>query len=199
MLKRTTLLLAAFAIVLCGTKQSNAQTMQGESVVTVGLGWSLVGALFGNTSNATTFSTPAFLGHYDYALGDKFSLGAAFSYQSMGLNYTNYTYTNNAGVLVTEDIKSTYTRTNIGIRPLFHFGDNSDMDMYAGVRLGYQIWKHSHNSSDATWSEVNVFNSRPTVQPLFGIRYFFTDLIGFNAEIGLGSPYVTMAGINLRF
>jgi hypothetical protein len=200
MMKKTTLLFAICALVIGTSNSADAQKYQGESVVTLGAGYSFVGALFSNIQNSTTFSIPAIVVNYDYAIADNFTIGAAFSHQAMGYRF-DYDYFNASNVYITEEVKSTFTRMNFGVRPLFHFGANDDIDMYTGLRIGYQTWSYNNDSSDPDFDDGGsiLFNARPTVQPLFGVRYFFTQNIGFNTEIGLGSPYVAMAGLNFKF
>jgi outer membrane protein W len=70
------------------------------------------------------------------------------------------------------------------------------------LRIGYQTWAVSNDSNDPFYidgDEAIEVLSRPTVQPLLGARYFFTENIGVNLELGLGSPYVAMVGANFRF
>lgn len=200
MMKKTTLLFAICALLIGTSNNADAQKYKGESVVTLGAGYSFVGALFDAVSTDAT-AAPAILVMYDYAIGDKFTLGAAFSYQSMGYSFDN-TYYSTANVPMTEVVEFKYARMNFGIRPLFHFGNNDDMDWYTGLRIGYQTWAVSNDSNDPFYidgDEAIEVLSRPTVQPLLGARYFFTENIGVNLEVGLGSPYVAMVGANFRF
>src|ERR1700690_3444869 len=93
--KTSTIILAitVLSVSLFKTNSASAQNEKGASVVTAGAGASLVGLLFSaikNTVNRQSgasvniTSTPAILAMYDYAIADKFSLGAAFSYQTFG-------------------------------------------------------------------------------------------------------------------
>lgn len=212
MKKVSMLFVAAIATGLCLVKPQTgyAQNEQGKSVVTAGAGYSLVGALFKSVDNAIGSngtvdlkSTPVICGMYDYALADHFSIGAAFSYQSFTAVYTNAEYTNSQGFTVTGSWKDRVTRMNYAIRPLFHFGDNESFDHYAGVRLGFTNWGFTSDNPDPYYNTTDFypsgFKNRLRVQTLYGMRYFFTDNIGVNLELAIGSPYYMMGGVNFKF
>ncbi|MEO6883355.1 MAG: outer membrane beta-barrel protein [Bacteroidia bacterium] len=208
-MKKTSSLFIGVAIAcfsLFGSQKANAQKEAGQSVVTVGAGQSLVGSLFtiaSSNGNSNLSSTPAILAMYDYGISDKFSLGGAFSYQSFSSSYTNssYTYTNSNGQTVYESSWSDkITRMNYAVRALFHFGENKDFDPYFGVRLGFTNWSASTTNTDPNYNNYGVgIKTLFAPQVLFGVRYFFTPLIGVNAEAAIGSPYFIAGGVNFRF
>ncbi|MBN8702918.1 MAG: hypothetical protein J0M08_07625 [Bacteroidetes bacterium] len=180
-----------------------AQKEKGDIVVTGGASFSLVGLLANlakesvNTSgsSASISVTPGMNVMLDYGVAKVFSLGVAASYQSLTSKYSDY-YDDN-GYYFVGNFKTTISRTNIGVRPLFHFGGTSEnLDMYAGGRISYTLWSVT---GDNTGEFINQFNSRPTFQALVGMRYFFTQNIGFNLEGAIGSPYYAMMGLNLKF
>lgn len=195
------------ALLLCSglTYQSNAQVHEkGQMNLTVGLGYSLIGGLFDiATSGGATqssFVTPVINGMFDYGVADKFSVGGAVSYQAFGYKYKDYfDYYDNNGQAVYADFKETWTCMNIGVRGLFHFGNSDKLGMYAGLRAGYTIWTYKNDYNGRTaYSEPDVSLGAFGAQPLFGIRYFFSDNIGINAEAGLGT-YIVAAGLAVKF
>ena len=212
-MKRTTLILsiAFLSASLFHSTTSKAQNQQGKSVVTVGAGSSLASLLFAflktvNNQSAgyayTLTSTPVIIGAYDYAVADKFSIGAAFSYQTFAVGYTQYTYTNSQNIAITGDFTDRLTRINVGLRPLVHFGDDEHLDNYFGARISYTNWSYSTTNPDPYYDFTGNYSStvKPIkVQVLYGIRYFFTDLIGINGEIAIGPSYYIMGGLNFKF
>ena len=201
MMKKTTLLFAICALLVGTSNSVDAQKYQGESVVTLGAGYSLIGGLIDAIGTDVNVA-PALLVSYDYAISDNFTLGAALSYQPMNYTFDNAYYVGTSITPVEETVKVNVARINIGIRPLFHFGNNDDVDWYTGLRIGYQSWSFKNDSNDPAladdFNDLGVL-SRPTVQPLLGMRYFFTQNIGMNMELTIGSPYIAMIGANFRF
>ncbi|MGQ0828543.1 MAG: hypothetical protein ACT4ON_09130 [Bacteroidota bacterium] len=194
-----------------------AQKKLGESVITVGAGYSILGIASSiNVNNDTNsllhdnfVANPFLVGSYDIGLAEIVSLGLSYSYQSFRYTYDGYSRSrNNAKVRFTDK----FTRTNYGLRLLFHFGKKETVDMYSGIRLGYTVWGIStdndqysdYKPEDAKgavpWAlRVNIKNTHYTGQAIFGIRYFFTKNLGFNWEIGIGPPGLFMLGLNLKF
>ncbi|MFN8714744.1 MAG: hypothetical protein ACK5Z2_17990 [Bacteroidota bacterium] len=209
-MKKGSFIIAIALMLLAGIitpQQVSAQKYQGQSVVTGGVGFSVVGLFFGLIENGLdagteirSTRTPVLIGAYDYGISDRFSVGIAYSYQSLTLKYENYTDLN--GNLVVGSFTDRLTRQNFGLRPLFHFGDNDDLDIYAGLRLSLMRWSYSSDRPDISDNfATNILGgiSPVKVQGLFGMRYFFTENIGFNTELAIGPSYLAMVGINARF
>jgi hypothetical protein len=205
-MKKSIYLAAAVALFLVATpKQASAQKYQGQMVVTAGAGYSVAGILFGlvqdglNTvSTVKSTKTPVIIGGLDYGISDRFSLGAVYSYQGLSASYTSYT--TNSGDTVSGVFKDKLTRQSIGIRPLFHFGDNDDLDVYAGARFSYVFWNYKSSRTDVNVTDFfKGFGSPVKFQAIFGARYFFSPNIGFGMELAIGPTYYVTAGINARF
>ncbi|MCA6362194.1 MAG: outer membrane beta-barrel protein [Bacteroidetes bacterium] len=207
------IILAAAILMIIGVAMPNkaaAQKYQGQSVITGGVGFSLTGLLFSviersldATTDISSTRTPVLIGAYDYGLSDRFSIGVGYTYQSLTLKYDSYYFNGMTDSLVTGNFTDRVVRQNFGIRPLFHFGDNDDLDIYAGVRLSAVRWSYTTDRTDIgtdRWvSDVLGGFSPVKVQGLFGMRYFFTENIGFNTELAIGPSYFAMVGINARF
>ncbi len=152
-----------------------SQKNTGDAVLTVGVSRGLI------------ITEPSFNTAYDFAVANKFSLG-------LGLTYTDCTdQINSAGTL---------TRTNIGLRPLFHFGNNPNWDFYTGFRLGASFWAGSGHENDGGEFSIHVIQPGgsviPTVQTLAGIRYLSSGRVGLNSEIAFGFPYTYSLGISVK-
>ena len=177
-----------------------------KSIISLNGGFSLVGALFDlpdatGTGDVSSFSAPAIQVNYDYYFSSWFTLGAAFSVQFMGIEYTDYYDDFSAD---TWNHKTNVTRLNIGTRALFHYANEGRMDLYSGLRLGLTNWNVSTNnastsydpSQDITFSEGIVFAPQLI---LFGAQGYFTDNIGANFELTVGAPHFFSIGLNYRF
>ncbi|MBT8326089.1 MAG: hypothetical protein KJP21_00110 [Bacteroidia bacterium] len=200
MKKILTLLFIACTLVSFG------QNTQGESVVTVDVGYSLAGNFIKNfidladdDAEVETSLTPVIMVGFDHALTDVFSIGIQGAYQGIGADF-QHEY-NDGGTLVTENVETTINRINVAIRPNFHYGGSENLDMYSGMRIGLQSFGTTHNSKDPDFSALNdLDNSRLSVgATLFGFRYFVTENFGMNMELGVGVPYAVLAGINFKF
>lgn len=198
------ILLVAVATALM-TTSTFAQKEKGKSVVTAGVGYSLVGGLFNAVysgyTDVKTSAVPALNAMYDYALTDKFSIGAAVTYQGFTVKYQGVTnYDANTGDFTYGEVKNTWSRLNVGLRPLLHFGKSENLDMYTGLRIGYSTWSYKSNqyTNYPGYSEVNRVGGI-TFQGLFGMRYFFIPAVGINTEIAIGSPYLFSIGANFKF
>ena len=183
------LFLACLAVILNGTLQ--AQNEDYKSTICVNGGFSLVGSLI-SAVNGQTSSMPAIQATYDYGVAKWFSLGAAVSYQSMKIDYSDVNF---------GDYNTTLKRLNFGMRALFHYANSGKVDLYSGLRLGYTNWNVSSNSTDPEYDPNSVFSGggfAPQVV-LFGFRGYFTDHIGLNSELTAGAPHYFSVGLNYRF
>ena len=168
-------LIAFIAILIFLSPNVSKAQSKDEWVLSTGLGYSVAYELL----NKNGGSGPKYL-NADYGTNDHFSLGVGisrFSIKDGGL----FGNTNLTG-----------RSTNIGTRLLWHFGDNDNLDIYAGLRLGIII----SNFNDISWHEGGLGLSIPRV--LFGVRTYFDNNVGFNFEVGSGLPYIFNGGIVYR-
>ncbi|NNE56051.1 MAG: outer membrane beta-barrel protein [Flavobacteriales bacterium] len=184
-----------------------AQQAEGQSVISGGVGYSLLGAIFsidltGQTSVENT-STPVITAAYDYGITENFSLGASFGWQKMGQNYNDYVWydTDDQGntVEVTEDFEYRLSRTSIGARALFHYGKKENLDLYSGARAAYNLWSVTADSSDPDFLNTNEQVSGVGVQLIaIGGRGYFNENVGAFFELAFGAPYLLAAGISYK-
>jgi len=131
---------------------------------------------------------------------DKFSLGVATAYEKIAFKYTDDQY--NGSTTTKYNYEIGFSRLNIAVRPLFHFGNNDDMDLYSGLRIGTNRWSTIVKSDDPNFDETDITGVNLGafgVQVLFGMRYFFNENIGIQTEIGIGAPYVAEFGMCIGF
>ncbi len=200
------LLLCFIASGMLFSNSINAQREQNQVVVSAGMGYSIGQAIFKGILNAieaggtnTVSSIPIINVMVDYGITENFSLGAAYSFNSFSWSDSSI---DPSGVITSVDLSA--ARHNIGLRPLFHFGNNEKVDLYTGARLGTSIWSLSGSATDSQGNDTGASTDIPagvvTVQALFGVRTYFTDVIGANFEVGIGNaPYFVAGGLSLKF
>jgi hypothetical protein len=207
MKKITLTAILIIGVMLSTGNHAKAQNQKGEFVASAGAGYSVLfavisslGSSSANVTNGTvSISTiPEINTTADYGLSDKFSLGLGIGYQSAtisvnGFNDTANGYTNqNASVSI--------SRLNIGIRPIFHFGSNPNIDFYLGFRVGVSIWSFGVSSTDPNYSFGGKFTGAlPSFQALIGLKGYFSPLVGGHIEFAIGTPYLIEAGVSFRF
>ncbi|MEZ4828597.1 MAG: hypothetical protein R3C61_20275 [Bacteroidia bacterium] len=179
-----------FSVFSAGSLSAQAH-QQGQLGITANVGYSLVSALFqlADISSDQITSIPVVTGMVDYGVADQFSIGGAVSYQSISANDVDINQAN---------VKNTLSCLNIGVRPLFHFGNSDDLDMYAGIRVGYTRWSASTTSTDPAYDPLETYNipGLVSLQPLLGGTYYFGP-VGINGEIGLGT-YIAALGVKVK-
>ncbi|MEM9887800.1 MAG: hypothetical protein AAF849_18035 [Bacteroidota bacterium] len=214
-----------FVLALSISMGLSAQNEDYKNVLTLNIGASLPGTLFdlfdnnnlnefeidvdGQISNVSGQfvgrSAPAIQVNYDYGIVKWFSVGGGLSYQNMGFEIQNLSYLDEDEALQkgVDLVDVGINRINIGIRPLFHYGNNDKLDLYSGFRIGLTSW-----ITDVTASDTNIQNdidSTPfagvnlafQVIP-FALRGYFSENFGINFETGIGAPHYFSLGLNYR-
>ena len=206
-MKRIILLQALlFSIQLLSSSQLLAQEDERPMVISAGVGVSggmgviamrtaEGGLFFPAVYNDVVFkksSTPVVAASIEKGFSKYFSAGAAASYQSYDVAYKF----SNGSVL---DNNDRYQRINIGIRGLAHLSERRDLDSYLGMRVGYTIWSFTTANPDPSYTERKGLGSRPSMQVLYGLKYFIGNY-GMGFEVGLGTaPYLGLANVCYRF
>lgn len=187
--------------------QAMAQSPDYRSTLSVNAGFSAVGSLISVSDNFSdntkSYAVPAIQVTYDKGIQKWFSLGLAASYQAMGIEYKDYEYTQD-GETVSEDFKTSISRLNVAIRPLFHYGNLNRLDMYSGLRVGVTNWSINTQTNDPEYDPENDVSFGNGVNfaaqiILYGLRGYFTDNLGANFELALGAPHYFSMGLNYRW
>lgn len=196
---------AVMAVCVALPKNAEAQKFQGQIVPFGAAGYSVAGIIFTaisdglNAVDVKSSKTPVIIGGLDYGVSDRFSIGAVYTYQGLTAKYNSY-YADTSNVLITGDFKDVLSRQSIGLRPLFHFGDNDDLDVYGGARFSYVWWNYSSSRTDVDWTNIfEGFGSPIKFQAVFGARYFFSEPVGIGMEFAFGPTYYMNIGIHARF
>lgn len=208
--------LTAFVGILCMSTMAFGQAaQQGNVIIDPYYGFPNFGkSLLSTFENATEIDVkgigPAGL-RVEYMLSNKIGLGIDAIYNS-NIVSGNVTSTDSVynGTTDTWDYTSYTTldrrsmqRIRIQARMNFHFTiDNPNLDAYFGVGAGTNNRIRSYTRNGVEQID-NADLGNITLLPFSmrlctGARYYFTENIGANMEIGLGGPVIS-AGLSLKF
>ena len=187
-------LLLAF-VFIASTAIANAQAFKnGDQIVgaTIGLG-SVLYSGSGYTSSVPPLSFTYEKGVKD-GIFDKgvLSIGGYFGYTSASWEY-NYGYGSYGWK---------YSSLILGVRGILHYQliSNNKLDTYAGVMLGYNVVTATATGTASTlYGNTTSASASGIIFPFFvGARYYFTDQISANAELGYGIAYLNL-GLGYKF
>lgn len=136
----------------------------------------------------------------EYMIGETFGLGFDVIYNS---NNIKYNQVDSLNTTILNTYERTMNRLRVQFRFNFHFDvANPNLDTYFGVAAGTntRFRKYYVNGVEST---NDSFTGSGTLIPFSmrvctGMRYYFNQNIGLNAEIGLGGPLVS-AGLSFKF
>ncbi|MBI2257461.1 MAG: hypothetical protein HYU67_01005 [Flavobacteriia bacterium] len=144
-----------------------------------------------------------------YFLNKYISLGIDFYYNQYYVDLTDeyevFDFELQQNVIQTDVYRYIMTRYRGLISGNFYFPTSkSNFDLYGGLGIGFNIRKFDFKENNVSVVEFQeeVENST-SVLPIamrmnFGMRYYFTKNIGFNAEVGIGGALLS-AGLMIRF
>lgn len=186
---------AALSLAFIAPSQVDAQAFeQGNMGLNLGVGVGGYSYGYGGIAGVR----PGFNASFDVGVKDigpgTLGIGAYFGYKSSrntSRYLTNYAY----------DVR--YTNMAIGLRGNYHWNEwhgVDNLDVYAGMMLGYDI---------ATYKDNTVYNgtiygssfsaaNRVAYAGYVGGRYLFTDIFGAYAELGFGFTVLNV-GLTLVF
>ncbi|MBX2965611.1 MAG: hypothetical protein KF845_05655 [Cyclobacteriaceae bacterium] len=109
----------------------------------------------------------------EFFINDAISIGPYLGFTSYNYRWTGYRYK--------------YTFIDIGARGAYHFGKhiplNTDkLDLYGGVILGYTVSSYSGDGQGFS----NPYGSTVRAGIVAGTRWYFTDKVAINGEVGYG-------------
>ncbi len=168
------LLSVSIFIVLAAAISFGQTYKKGDNNLNIGIGPGLAG-IYGS------MDVPSISVGYQVGVHQKFSVGGIVGYSSSSYGYSKYEWT--------------YRYIFIGGRGEYHFidADIENLDLYAGITLGYNI---------VSVTEPSGFNgygySAEGSYLLYGFhaggRYYFTPKIGAFLELGYGVGYIVVGG-----
>lgn len=140
----------------------------------------------------------------EYLLGDRLGLGIDAIYNSNNISFTakdTITDENGNDEIQTNQYDYEMKRLRVHVRLNWHFNiTNPDLDGYFGVGAGTNnrfrnTYQNGTKTDDDNLSNLTLFPV--SARLCLGTRYYFTDNLGLNLELGLGGPVVS-GGLSLR-
>lgn len=94
-------------------------------------------------------------------------------------------------------------RIRIQARAEYHFKaepQKASFDPYMGVAIGYKNTTRRYETNDPTWQPFTQKNdlSHLGLRACMGLRYYVTDQIGANVELGMGGAFL-QGGLSAKF
>lgn len=200
-----TIIMATCALTFVVNQNVNAQVEQGSIIIDPYYGFPNFGKKLADTFVGDSVSSVDVTGigpcglRAEYMVADNFGVGFDFIYNSVGAKGT-YSEYDLGGVQRTYTDKVNMQRFRVQARINYHFVQTDQLDAYVGFGAGTNIRKFTYKSDNPNYVPENASGALipVSVRIALGMRYYFTDNIGLNAELGIGGPVIS-AGISLKF
>lgn len=140
------------------------------------------------------------LARAEYGLSEKIGIGLTGGYSTMSVGYTF----RDLDITKTKEIdyhaKLTWSSPSLGARLNVHFATEEKLDPYFGVGGGWTGHKFTY-SDDSPWSDKYP---SPGFGGFYftigiGLRYYFSDYVGFYTELGWDKTSLLQGGIAVKF
>ena len=207
-------ILTALALFFGVNQQASAQVEQGSMIIDAYYGFPNLGKKLWNAleSDSSTVNSKATgvgpLGiRFEYMIADNLGFGADINYLTNGFDY-DYTiseYNSTTGFFEDNTYTVSYKKTKLRImaRLNYHFVQTDVVDAYVGFGAGYKHKINKFSSTNPNDTE-NELESRLNLIPVsirlcLGTRFFFTDNLGMNLEMGVGGGPLLSAGVSVKF
>ncbi len=207
-------ILTAVALFFGVNQQASAQVETGSIVIDTYYGFPNFGkSLFNAIANdpSTVNSRVTGIGplglRFEYMIADKVGVGADFNYLTNGFeyDYTASVYNPTTDSFEDRTYTATYKKTKLRImaRLNYHFVQTEQVDTYVGFGAGYKQRINSFTSTNPEDVEDELETSLQLVpfsaRICIGTRFFLTDMVGLNLELGAGGGPLLSGGLSLKF
>lgn len=153
-------------------------------------------AYAGTVDDVTVKSLGPLAVKFEYLVSDKIGIGLEAGYANTTIEYSQIDAFNPAN---TYSYKVSMPRFRVMPKFNFHFADNDSFDAYVSVGAGYASSNITVETNQPDYQDLTTLNLFPVAARLaVGGRYFFSDAIGANLELGLGSGALVAAGLSIR-
>ncbi len=204
-MKRTITALAIGLMATIGFNTSaSAQVEQGNFIIDAYYGYPNFGKkLADGVNTASSAITIGGIGpagvRLEYMLADNFGLGIDFIYNSTNLNFTVDSLNADNSVFRTYDVKSSMQRVRVMLRANYHFVQTDVMDAYVGFGAGTnnRIWGAKTDFPNYDDQNLNATVLPVSARIALGTRFYFTQNIGLNVELGIGGPLIS-GGLSIK-
>jgi opacity protein-like surface antigen len=182
-----------------------AQVEQGNVIIDLYYGYPNFGKkLADGINNASSDITVGGIGpagiRVEYMLADNFGLGVDFIYNSTNLSFTADSLNLDGTVNRSYDVKTSMQRVRVMLRANYHFVQTDVMDAYVGFGAGSnnRFWGLNTDYPDYEDESIGATAIPVSARIALGTRFYFTDNIGANVELGIGGPLIS-GGLSLKF
>ena len=205
-MKRVITVVALAGLSLFGfNNKAVAQVEQGNIIVDLYYGYPNFGKKLADGVNTASSEIdvsgigPAGL-RVEYLLADNFGLGIDFIYNSTNLSFTADSLNTSGDVVATYNVKATAQRIRVMLRANYHFVQTDAMDAYVGFGAGTnnRVWGVKTDFPNYDDESISGTLLPVSARICLGTRFYFTENIGANVELGLGGPLIS-AGLSLKF
>jgi len=140
----------------------------------------------------------------EYMVTDKIGLGLDLGFNNSKVSYNEISQEFNSTTGNVDNVTYAYDfkTKKIGVLVCFnyHFLDNDKFDLFGTFGLGYASRSFSFTSTNPNYTPTAVSSLIPIGSKIgLGMRYFFTDNIGANLQLGFGQGGILNAGISAKF
>lgn len=182
-LKKLNFLFILFSITIC-----SAQFEKGDMVANFGIG---LGGYYANGSGYSTKIPPIELSG-EYFIMENLSVGGFIGGSKSEYDYKIPYYGDYETI--------NYSYFNIGVLGNYHFVNQEKFDVYAGARLGYVNLSLDYDEDEVGdgIDDLDAKGSGVLAGAHVGGRYFFTDALAANAELGYGIAILKI-GASFKF
>lgn len=135
----------------------------------------------------------------EYLVSDNFGVGFDVIYNSVGADY-NYTTWDTSGFTQTHTGTLKMQRLRVHLRLNYHFVQTEVVDAYVGFGAGTNTRKISDVSTQSNYNGQSITGAflPVSMRVALGTRFYFTQNLGLNLELGLGGPVIS-GGVSLKF
>lgn len=197
--------MAVFLLAIGTTESSAQQTNEGEMQFDIYIGGpNLLRAVLetsyassGSSEEVTFGGGPGMGFRAAFLVSDKASIGVDVNYSNTKITYFESGISN--GSVEEYEYVLTVPRLKAMVRFELHFGDSDNFDLYWPIAAGINKISYNFESTDPDYIEEVVELGFPvSFRTGIGGRYFFTDNIGANIEIGLGGGQLIEFGLAIK-
>lgn len=204
-MKRTITVLAIGLMATVGFNNTvSAQVEQGNFILDAYYGYPNFGKkLADGVNTASSEITVGGIGpagmRLEYMLADNFGLGIDFIYNSTNLSFTADSLNLDGSVYRTYDVKSSMQRIRVMLRANYHFVQTDAMDAYVGFGAGTnnRIWGIKTDFPNYDDESIYATALPVSARIALGTRFYFTQNIGLNVELGVGGPLIS-GGLSIK-
>lgn len=193
----------AVALFFGANQQASAQVETGSILIDTYYGfpnfgkqlWSVLESDTSNFNYRSTGFGPIGL-RFEYMVADKIGVGVDFNYLTNGFEYDyildNTTYT----------VAYKKTKLRVMARLNYHFVQTEQVDTYVGFGAGYKQRINAFSSTNPDDIENDLESSLQllpvSARICIGTRFFFTDNLGINLELGAGGGPLLSGGVSVK-